>query len=59
MAKNTFSSAFRKIDVDSYNEDNFKEDVVEVKETKVDEKEIQNLLSSNNAGENRVLSQIR
>ncbi|KAK5646740.1 hypothetical protein RI129_005204 [Pyrocoelia pectoralis] len=26
MAKNTFSSAFRKIDVDQYNEDNFKED---------------------------------
>lgn len=26
MAKNTSSSAFRKIDVDQYNEDNFKED---------------------------------
>lgn len=26
MAKNTLSSAFRKIDVDQYNEDNFKED---------------------------------
>lgn len=26
MAKNTFSSAFRKIDVDQYNEDNFKEE---------------------------------
>lgn len=26
MAKNTFSNAFRKIDVDQYNEDNFKED---------------------------------
>lgn len=26
MAKNTFSSAFRKIDVDQYCEDNFKED---------------------------------
>lgn len=26
MAKNTFSSAFRKIDVDQYSEDNFKED---------------------------------
>jgi actin related protein 2/3 complex subunit 5 len=52
MAKNTFSSAFRKIDVDKYNEDNFKEDVVEdgAKDTKIDEKEIQNLLSSNNAG---------
>lgn len=48
MAKNTFSSAFRKIDVDSYNEDNFKEDIVEdSNEIKVDEKEIQNLLTSN------------
>ncbi|KAL0274126.1 UNVERIFIED_CONTAM: hypothetical protein PYX00_006624 [Menopon gallinae] len=26
MAKNTLSSAFRKIDVDQYNEDNFRED---------------------------------
>lgn len=26
MAKNTASSAFRKIDVDQYNEDNFRED---------------------------------
>ena len=26
MAKNTSSSAFRKIDVDQYSEDNFKED---------------------------------
>lgn len=26
MAKNTSSSTFRKIDVDQYNEDNFKED---------------------------------
>jgi actin related protein 2/3 complex subunit 5 len=26
MAKNTSSSAFRKIDVDQYNEDNYKED---------------------------------
>lgn len=26
MAKNTASNAFRKIDVDQYNEDNYKED---------------------------------
>jgi actin related protein 2/3 complex subunit 5 len=26
MAKNTFSSAFRKIDVDQYNEDNYREE---------------------------------
>lgn len=29
MAKNTFSSTFRKIDVDLYNEDNFKEEDVD------------------------------
>ncbi|XP_023955255.1 actin-related protein 2/3 complex subunit 5-B [Bicyclus anynana] len=29
MAKNTSSSAFRKIDIDQYNEDNFKEDEAE------------------------------
>nr|SVE74539.1 EOG090X0HLA [Daphnia barbata] len=30
MAKNTASSAFRKIDVDQYNEDNYKEDECEL-----------------------------
>ncbi|KAG6454031.1 hypothetical protein O3G_MSEX008472 [Manduca sexta] len=30
MAKNTSSSAFRKIDIDQYNEDNFKEDEAEL-----------------------------
>lgn len=29
MAKNTWSSAFRKIDVDQFNEDNFREDDAE------------------------------
>lgn len=29
MAKNTLSSAFRKINVDQYNEDNFKEDEID------------------------------
>lgn len=29
MAKNTSSSAFRKIDIDQYNEDNFREDEAE------------------------------
>lgn len=46
MAKNTFSSAFRKIDVDAYNEDNFKEDDA-VAEAKLgpDENEVTQLLN--------------
>lgn len=44
MAKNTSSSAFRKIDVDQYNEDNFKEDEADVANT-CDENEITNLLT--------------
>lgn len=50
MAKNTMSSAFRKIDVDQFNEDNFKEDDKEEKEEPAtlrgpDESEVQPLLN--------------
>lgn len=47
MAKNTFSSAFRKIDVDQYNEDNFEEDEIDSGTTAVgpDENEITKLLT--------------
>ncbi|XP_022914190.1 actin-related protein 2/3 complex subunit 5-C [Onthophagus taurus] len=46
MAKNTSSSAFRKIDVDQYNEDNFKEeDADQGGPTGPDESEIIGLLS--------------
>lgn len=47
MAKNTSSSAFRKIDVDQYNEDNFEEDDVETGNaaTGPDENEITKLLT--------------
>ncbi|XP_013112634.1 actin-related protein 2/3 complex subunit 5 [Stomoxys calcitrans] len=46
MAKNTSSSAFRKIDVDQYNEDNFKEDEADsVANLVIDENEITNLLT--------------
>ncbi|XP_075152180.1 actin-related protein 2/3 complex, subunit 5 [Haematobia irritans] len=45
MAKNTSSSAFRKIDVDQYNEDNFKEDEADSVALVIDENEITNLLT--------------
>lgn len=52
MAKNTSSSAFRKINVDQYNEDNFKEDEIDTNGTTYtgpDDAEITKLL---NAGKN-------
>lgn len=45
MAKNTSSSAFRKIDVDQYNEDIFKEDDVDGGSMGPDENEITKLLT--------------
>nr|XP_021205653.2 actin-related protein 2/3 complex subunit 5-B isoform X2 [Bombyx mori] len=46
MAKNTLSSAFRKIDIDQYNEDNFKEDEAEqAGPTGPDEGEVCSLLN--------------
>lgn len=48
MAKNTFSSAFRKIDVDQYNEDNYREEEqAELQSTTVgpDEAEIMALMN--------------
>lgn len=44
MAKNTFSSAFRKIDVDQYCEDNFKEDETDSGLVGPDENEVNSLL---------------
>lgn len=52
MAKNTSSSAFRKINVDQYNEDNFKEDEIDSNGTTYtgpDDADITKLL---NAGKN-------
>jgi len=47
MAKNTSSSAFRKIDVDEYNEDNYKEEDASEVQSPVapDENEITQLLN--------------
>lgn len=45
MAKNTSSSAFRKIDVDQYNEDNFKEEEPESAQIGPDENEINTFLN--------------
>lgn len=44
MDKNTFSSAFRKIDVDQYCEDNFKEDETDSGSVGPDENEVNSLL---------------
>ncbi|CAG9798111.1 unnamed protein product [Chironomus riparius] len=47
MSKNTSSSAFRKIDVDQYNEDNFKDDEQENQQLGgIDENEINQLLAT-------------
>lgn len=49
MAKNTSSSAFRKINVDQYNEDNFKEDEIDSNGTAYtgpDDAEITKLLNT-------------
>jgi len=53
MSKNTNSSAFRKIDVDQFNEDNFKDDDTQenVGFAGVNESDITNLLSKGNAAE--------
>lgn len=46
MAKNTFSSAFRKIDVDQYSEDNYKEEETDPSgPTGPDENEVISLLN--------------
>lgn len=45
MAKNTSSSAFRKIDVDQYNEDNFKEEDADQGVGGPDENEVTTLLN--------------
>ncbi|XP_026328685.1 actin-related protein 2/3 complex subunit 5 [Hyposmocoma kahamanoa] len=46
MAKNTSNSAFRKIDIDQYNEDNFRDDEAEqAVRTGPDEGEVSNLLN--------------
>jgi len=52
MSKNTSSSKFRQIDVDQYNEDNFKEDEVEVTlPAGVDESTVINLINKGEDGE--------
>ena len=53
MSKNTASNAFRKIDVDQFNEDNFKDEETpqDAGFAGVNESEVSNLLSSGKAGE--------
>lgn len=51
MAKNTSSSAFRKIDVDAYNEDNFKDDDTVQEKLGPDENQVTNLLNQGKTAE--------
>ena len=52
MAKNTSSSAFRKIDVDQYNEDNFEEDEIDMNgSVGPDDAEITKLLNQGKSNE--------
>ena len=53
MSENTASNAFRKIDVDQFNEDNFKDEETPQNAgfASINESEVLNLLSLGNAGE--------
>lgn len=57
MAKNTSSSEFRLIDVDQYNEDNFREEDVEVSlPAGIDEETVVNLINKGESWRCRVLA---
>ena len=54
MAKNTSSSEFRQLDVDQYNEDNYREEEAEVTlPAGVDEDTVINLINRGNFGVDR------